>query len=151
MATSLDVLEIIRDLYVSDHIYLSTEELGLQVLVKTPHKEFEENLEKCEAEMSREQAAAVFKKAWSIIKKTDIDKIYDVQPAWGNFCDDIVIFFAMRWILFKKPVPIVKQSVVNTLQREGYEDPTEVDGDGFVTCAVCGQGGGDHSTDECSK
>ena len=29
------------------------------------------------------------------------------------------------------------------------EEADELDCDGFVTCAECGQGGGDHSTEEC--
>ena len=122
-----DALYFISNLYVDEHIYLSTKELGLDVLVKTRHKDFEEMLEKCEAEMTREDAARIFKKVWSVIKNTDVDKIYDVQPAWSNFCDDIAVFFTVRWILFKKPVPIVKQSIVKTLTLQGYEDPTEIE------------------------
>jgi len=113
--------------YIGEYIWLNTAELNMDILVKTPHKYFTEFLENCEATMSREDAARMFKKVWAVIKKTDINKIYDVQSAWSNFCDDIAIFFTLRWILFKKPVPIVKQNIVKTLKREGYEDPVEID------------------------
>ena len=111
----------------AEHIYLCTDELGLDLLVKTDRNQFDRMLEICEAVMDREDAAHIFKKVWSVIKNTDVDKIYDVQPAWGKFCDDIAVFFTVRWVLFKKPVPIVKQSIVKRLTRQGYEDPTEIE------------------------
>ena len=103
----------------AEHIYLCTDELGLDILVKTDRYQFDRMLEICGAVMDREDAAHIFKKVWSVIKNTDVDKIYDVQPAWNNFCDDIAMFFTVRWILFKKPVPIVKQSIVKSLTRPG--------------------------------
>jgi hypothetical protein len=39
----------------------------------------------------------------------DTDKIYKKQgKIWQNMCEDIVIYYCCRVLLFKKPIPIVK-------------------------------------------
>ena len=116
------------DDYKEEYIFLQTRDIGLDVLVKTKHKQLQQFIED-EKNNSYEENATIFMRVWTAIKeatKDGIDKIYEVEPEWSNLCDDIFIFYALRWLLFKKPVPIVCNSVVEEVLSISHPDPCEV-------------------------
>lgn len=101
--------------YDEEYIYLNAKDLGLDILVKTSHKKFQEDLELMEAESSLEECKKLMCLTWIAIKeatKNGIDKVFNVEPEWSDLCDDIAIFYSYRWIIFKKPVPITRASTV---------------------------------------
>jgi hypothetical protein len=101
------------DDYKEEYIYLNTEDIGLDILVKTPHKKLEEFIDTQEKN-SDEKNAMIFKQVWKAIKKATKDgthKIRENESDWDNLMDDIYIFYSLRWLLFKTPVPILLNSV----------------------------------------
>jgi hypothetical protein len=50
-----------------------------------------------------------FLKKMVLYSQKDTDKIYAKQgKAWQNMCDDIVLYYCCRVVLFKKPIPVVE-------------------------------------------
>lgn len=114
--------------YEEEDIYLNTSDIGLDILVKGSHQAFQEFIADKEKN-SFDKNAIIIKRVWGEIKKATkdgTDKIYEVEPAWSNLCDDIFIFYALRWILFNKPVPIVKPSFAEQALAKSIPDPCEV-------------------------
>lgn len=116
------------DEYAEEYIFLDTRDIGLDVLVKTKHKQFQQFMEDQENN-SYEKNIRIFKKVWTAIKeatKDGTDKIYDNESEWGNLNDDIFIFYTLRWLLFKKPVPILLNSVAKELLTKSHPDACDV-------------------------
>jgi hypothetical protein len=108
--------QINSDDYKEEFIYLNAIEIGLDIITKTPHKQFQEFLEHTERTETKENIKKLMVSVWVAIKeatKDGIDKVYNKEPEWSNLMDDIFIFYALRWILFKKPVPLVLPSDVD--------------------------------------
>jgi hypothetical protein len=84
-------------------VYLSGKDVGYEdVLVETDFNNFTKTMKN----MTKEQATGVFKGTWENLKNIDVDKIYQEKgEAWGNFCDDIMLFYCARFVLFKVPAP----------------------------------------------
>ena len=127
--TSTSVNHIHSDDYTEEDIYLNTSDLGLDVLVRGSHQAFQKFIT-TESENSFDKNSMLFKQVWAEIKKATkdgTDKIYEVEPAWSNLCDDIFIFYALRWILFKKPVPITTPSFAEQVLAKSNPDLCEVE------------------------
>lgn len=107
-------LYVNSDDYKEDFVFLNTRDIGLDIIVKTPHTEFQKLIEDCEKDTTQKAAAILFKQIWASIKmvtKDGTDKIFNVEPEWSNLMDDIALFYACRWVLFKKPVPITQMNL----------------------------------------
>jgi len=103
--------------YTEKDIYILTDDLKLDVIVKTTHKEFSKIVEEFE-EMTLDDLKKIFVSIYYNIKKiTNIDEIYLVQPIWSNLMGDCALFYAARWVLFKKPIPLVEESSVKDLYK----------------------------------
>ena len=56
----------------------------------------------------KNEAIIVFTSVWEVIKNANVDKLYRLGgKAWSDFCEDIVIYYACRFILFGTPIPVV--------------------------------------------
>lgn len=102
------------DDYKEDFVFLNTRDIGLDIIVKTSHTKFQKLIEKIEAENSLEYCKRIMVSIWIAIKKATkdgTDKIFNVEPEWSNLIDDIALFYACRWVLFKKPVPITQMNL----------------------------------------
>ena len=56
---------------------------------------------------SKDEAALIFPQVWKSLKNVDTDKLYrEKGEAWDNLMDDIPIFYACRFVLFKTPAPV---------------------------------------------
>ena len=97
------------DDYTEEFVVIDASDVcGSRVAAKTPHKQFQQFIEDTKKKTKKE-CATVFKQVWAVIKLTDIDKVYEEQGvAWSNLMEDITIFYACRWVLFEKPIPILK-------------------------------------------
>lgn len=114
------------DDYKEEYIYLDTSDIGLDILVKATHKKFQEFVDTQEKN-SYEKNAWIFKQVWIAIKKATKDGTDKIcESEWGNLNDDIYIFYCLRWLLFKKPVPILLNSVAEKALEKSYPDPCEV-------------------------
>lgn len=61
--------------------------------------------------MSKDDAKRVFMFTWFNIKNANTDELYRQQgKAWHNLCDDICLYYASRFVLFNKPMPMVDPS-----------------------------------------
>ena len=93
-----------------EDIYLSGVDVGKpDVVVKTKGASFK----KLCNDITKEQATLNFKEVWRNIKAVDTDKAFAEQgEEWSNLCDDIALFYACRYILFKMPAPVVNPSLL---------------------------------------
>ena len=127
--TSTSANLVRSDEYTEKYIYLNTSDLGLDVLVRGKHKEMMKFITE-ERKNSFAENARLFKQTWVEIKKVTkdgTDKIYEVEPAWSNLCDDVFIFYALRFILFDKHIPIMMPSFAEQVLAKSNPDPGEVD------------------------
>jgi predicted CopG family antitoxin len=107
------------DDYDKEYIFLDPDDVCKNVLVKMPHKEFQELIEDIKKE-GKEVCATIFKRIWAKLKTTDVEKIVGDEPEWEDLMGDIPVFYALRWVLFKKPVPLIRCSdVVEKMKTEG--------------------------------
>ena len=96
------------DDYKDEFVFIGAEDVCPGVLVKHRHKDLQGLMENIKKE-TKEEMAQMFKRIWVSIKQTDVDKAYKEQgEVWGNLMDDILLFYAYRWALFNKAIPIVK-------------------------------------------
>ena len=115
--------------YTEDDIYLNTSDLGLDMLVKGKHEQMVKCVKYCEKN-SFDKNAIIIKRVWENIKKATkdgTDKIHGVEPVWSRLSDDIFIFYAVRYTMFKKPIPIMEIPRAKELLAESNQDPCEVD------------------------
>ena len=86
-------------------LQLSGVDVGLpEVIVQTPSKQFNRM---CKT-TSKADANLIFRRVWENIKKVDVDKAYAEQgEEWKDLLDDICLFYACRFVLFKKPAPVI--------------------------------------------
>ena len=84
-------------------VYLSGKDVGYEdVFVETDYDYFTKTMKK----MTKKDATMLFKATWDCLKNIEVDKIYREQgEAWRNFCDDIVLFYCARFVLFNIPAP----------------------------------------------
>ena len=105
-----DTTFVSSDDYTEEFVVIDASDVCPGVAVKTQHKKIEQFIEDIRKE-TKEECAAMFKRVWAVIKLTDVDKVYEEQGmAWRNLMDDIFLFYAYRWVLFKKPIPIIKMT-----------------------------------------
>jgi hypothetical protein len=98
------------DDYADEFVVIDASDVCPGVAIKHPHKQLQQFIEDIKKEPKQEWAR-VFKRVWAVIKLTDVEKAYEKQgEAWGNLCDDIIIFYAYRWLLFNKPIPLIKMT-----------------------------------------
>jgi len=56
--------------------------------------------------MNKRDAAQTFKSTWECLKNVDVPKIYnEMGEDWKHFCDDLILFYCARFVLFNVPVP----------------------------------------------
>jgi hypothetical protein len=86
-------------------LYISGRDVFLpDVIVKTDYDEFAKMIKDV-----KHKASHIFPQVWNAIKKVDADKLYIEQGEdWGNLMNDIVIYYACRFVLFKTPAPVIK-------------------------------------------
>ena len=103
-----DGVEVDDDAYKGQDIYLSGKDVFLpDVLVKIKMDKYVKLIDG----MSKKEATHIFPQVWKSIKdikKEDVDRLYKEQgEAWSNLMDDIPIYYACRYVLFKTPSPVV--------------------------------------------
>lgn len=91
----------------ASQMYLYGEEAGFPlVLVKYDWKIYDDFVNS----ISKTSARKVFGQVWPILKKTTMDDVAawseEGGQEWSDFCDDIAIFYACRFVLFGTPVPL---------------------------------------------
>jgi hypothetical protein len=86
-------------------MYISGRDVFLpDVMVKTSFDEYVKFIKRT----NKREANHIFPQVWNNIKNVDTDKLYREQgQAWSNLMDDIMIYYACRFILFKTPAPVV--------------------------------------------
>jgi len=98
------------DDYTDEFVVIDASSVCPGVALKHPHKQLQQFVEDIKKETKKELATMI-KRVWVVIKLTDVEKAFKEQgQAWGNLCDDILIFYAYRWVLFNKPIPIIKMT-----------------------------------------
>ena len=96
------------DDYKDEFVFIGAEDFCPGVVVKTTHKQIQHLVEVIKKE-TRKEMAQMFSRIWVSIKHTDIEKAFKEQgEMWGNLMDDIVLIYAYRWMLFNKPISIIK-------------------------------------------
>ena len=73
------------------------------VVVKTTM----EGINECIDKMSKREARHVFPQVSKVLRDTITDAIYNT-PEWEGFCSDIILYYSRRYILFKKPMPMIE-------------------------------------------
>jgi hypothetical protein len=91
-----------------------------EVAVTTSNK----SILKCFGEMTLDEAKHVFVATWmsmvNTLEKATVDEMYEEKgEAWQNLCDDIVLFYVARSIVFKNPIPIKDPSSKTDAGEEG--------------------------------
>ncbi len=76
------------------------------VVVETTNKNIKNILENLKNKDKRE-VIVLSNKVYKMILSTDTDSIYNKKKEWGNFCDDIVIVYVARHLLYNSPIPIM--------------------------------------------
>jgi hypothetical protein len=96
--------------YKGKAIYISGKDVFLpDVVVQTSYDEFIKLINTTD----KRQATHIFPQVWDAIKNVDFDKVYKEQgKAWSNLMDDIVIYYACRFVLFKTPAPIIDMNAI---------------------------------------
>ena len=104
--------------YDEEYINIDASDLKLKILVKTNHLQFQDTI-KDFREMPLEELKKIFVSIWVSIKKIkNLNEVYLVEPTWSDLMDDIALFYAARAVLFDKPVPVVRESVVRKINKE---------------------------------
>jgi hypothetical protein len=77
------------------------------IAIKTTHKYIADGLKDFE-KMNKEKKQFIFCSMLSNILKYrgKIDKIYNKGRVWQNLCDDIVLYYCARVVMFNKPIPL---------------------------------------------
>ena len=76
------------------------------VVVQTTNKEIYDNIENLK-NMDKTELIALSNKVYKIIISTNVDSIYNKKKEWQNFCDDLIIVYATRNVLYNSPIPIM--------------------------------------------
>ena len=100
-----------EDVKDDDEIIVDASEMGYsEVAVKTTHKEIMEMYNSPEKECK-----ICMRGAWKATRNVDIETIINDDERWGNFCNDVVIYFACRYKLKGILIPICVLPVSNDL------------------------------------
>ena len=96
-----------------DDIYLTAVEVDERyedIIVSTTKKVIEDCLKEIESS-SKEDKLFFLYKSRKCAREVDIDEIYnDGGQKWRNFCDDVLIYYCLRFILFDMHFPIIRLS-----------------------------------------
>ena len=91
---------------------------GQNIIVKSTHQHILEMIETMwlEPQRTRQQ---IFRKALSALLNVDYEEMFSrlrtmehpmEDTQWGNVCEDICIVAVARYVLFKSPIPLVKDN-----------------------------------------
>jgi hypothetical protein len=73
------------------------------VIVQTTSGEIEDVL----VDLTMERAKSVFPQIWNNIKNVNTDMLYNKRgQEWTDFCNDLILFYCYRTVLFKSPIPV---------------------------------------------
>ena len=91
---------------------LGDDALHPDVLVKTTHEEIKGVIESYEKDGL---ARCHFPQIWANIKKVNTDELWATGSSkqLANFNNDILLFYVCRYVLFKKPIPLVEKHLVD--------------------------------------
>lgn len=86
-----------------DYVFISGRDaFHPDVYVKTTVKAINE----CTTKITKSQARHVFPLVSKVLRDTNVNAIYNT-PEWSDFCSDVILYYSCRYILFKKPMPMI--------------------------------------------
>jgi tRNA U34 5-methylaminomethyl-2-thiouridine-forming methyltransferase MnmC len=94
-----------EDVKDNEYVFLDCEEMGYKtVAVRAKHKDILDVLKETKENCMRSMLSAL-----KHTRNVDIDKIYNENgQAWQDFCDDVAIYYAARFKVTNKLIPICK-------------------------------------------
>ena len=87
------------------------------VIVQTTNK-YIKNAIKDLRKMNKKQLILLSNKVYKIVLSTNLDLIYNKEKEWQDFCDDMIIVYVARNILYNKPIPITPYEVFKNCKVE---------------------------------
>ena len=109
-----DLPEATKELYKSvddlkgKNIMVVCEIEGLtDICIETTHSYIEDGVKDFENMDKQKKQFIFFSMLSNILKhRGKIDEIYNKDRIWQNLCDDIVLYYCARVVMFNKPIPL---------------------------------------------
>lgn len=110
-------------------IYISAEDIGIHTIVSTSKKQVETCLE-CVISFADDHKKRLYKDLFTKLISINYHKLCamvddgdtEARMVWQTCCEDIVMLFCLRFVMFKKPIPILSPDSLDELRR-GMEYP----------------------------
>ena len=75
------------------------------VIVQTTNK-YIMDLMKDMKNMNKNELISISNRIYKFILSADTDKIYNIEKKWQDFCDNIILVYVTRYMLYDNPIPI---------------------------------------------
>jgi hypothetical protein len=91
------------------------------VVVQTTNKHIKNSIEKLKKK-DKTELINMSNKVYRDILAVDVDSIYNKKQEWQNFCDDIILVYVTRNILYNSPIPVMpyKEFKKHQIEQKNY-------------------------------